>query len=439
MATCGVLKPAATAALLVALLAAGCASPGPLATLPEPEWKVRMERILDERVSGDFIATPLDDVVAYLRNLKKVNIIVDSTAVRNRDNLDVTIRLEKVKLRTMLKWTLALLDLTYVVENGAIVITSPRLIETYREQQRPLGDRLHDPVSLEFADATLEQVLAFFAKSLGPCRSALVVDPIAAAAAKGKTVTLKLKDVRLGDGLRQALAPLELDTVVEEDAVVISSAERRRANRLARELLRAPEAEKDIAAALAEPVSFDFIATPLADVLAFLRNLKKIDIVVDQRTVPRLGDLDITLKLEKVPLRDALDWVLRLCDLGYDVRDGVVFVSTKQGLQEHELARPVVYDAAEWKALDALMERRISFDFIATPMPDVVAFLRNWTKSNIVLDRRDLPRRTVTLKVKKMKLKTALGWACQQVGAAYTVKDGLIYIAAPVRAAAMAK
>ena len=94
----------------------------------EAKWKKDLEVKLEERVSFDFIATPLDDVVAFLRQLRRVNIVVDKAAIEGRGNLDLTLRLEKVKFRDALEWALRLLDLKYTLENGAIYISTKEKI-----------------------------------------------------------------------------------------------------------------------------------------------------------------------------------------------------------------------------------------------------------------------------------------------------------------------
>jgi hypothetical protein len=99
----------------------------------EAKWRQELERKLEEPISFDFIATPLDDVVAFLRNLKKVNIVVDKAAVQNRGGLDVTLRLDKVKFRDALAWILRLLNLGYTLEDGTIYISTKEKIEASKK------------------------------------------------------------------------------------------------------------------------------------------------------------------------------------------------------------------------------------------------------------------------------------------------------------------
>jgi tetratricopeptide (TPR) repeat protein len=97
----------------------------------EQKWKQKLNQVLDSEVSFDFIATPLDDVVAFLRSLKKVNIVIDKASLADRaGGLDVTLKLEKVKFRDALEWVLRLLNLKYTLENGAVYISTTEKINS---------------------------------------------------------------------------------------------------------------------------------------------------------------------------------------------------------------------------------------------------------------------------------------------------------------------
>jgi len=106
--------------------------------------------------------------------------------------------------------------------------------------------------------------------------------------------------------------------------------------------------KKDLNAILEQPVSFDFIATPLDDVVAFLRQLKNVNIVVDKKSVAELGGgLDVTLRLDKVKFKDALEWVLRLINLKYTLQDGVIFISTKEKIGQTTQTVTRFYDVTD--------------------------------------------------------------------------------------------
>ncbi|MFH1732442.1 MAG: hypothetical protein ABIF82_12445, partial [Planctomycetota bacterium] len=192
---------------------------------------------------------------------------------------------------------------------------------------------------------------------------------------------------------------------------------------------------------LAEPVSFDFIDTPIDDVVAFLINLGGVSVVVDKEAVEGRGALDVTLRLDKVPYDQALAWVCGLLDMGYTVTDGAIYVASRERLAAWEKAPTAAYDAKEWKPVEAAMNKPISFDFKGVSFDDFIAFLRARAKLKISRAAAARPSKIdrIALEVKDMKVKFALAWACHQLDLAYTVKDGAVFISTPDRIAAMMK
>jgi len=82
-----------------------------------------------------------------------------------------------------------------------------------------------------------------------------------------------------------------------------------------------------IAQALAERVSFDFIATPLDDVVAFLQNLLAVNIIIDRPSVLEAETLDITLKLNEVAVRSALNHICRQLRFYWHVQDEAIILA----------------------------------------------------------------------------------------------------------------
>jgi hypothetical protein len=106
--------------------------------------------------------------------------------------------------------------------------------------------------------------------------------------------------------------------------------------------------KRELQAKLQEPVSFDFIATPLEDVVSFLRNLKNVNIVVDKQAVAdRGGQLDVTLRLNDVKFEDALEWILRLVNLKYTLENGAIYVSTQEKIGESQKTVTRYYDVTD--------------------------------------------------------------------------------------------
>ena len=75
-------------------------------------------------------------------------------------------------------------------------------------------------------------------------------------------------------------------------------------------------------------VTFDFVETPLADVMNFMQALLGVNMVVD----PGLNkQATVTLRANEMPVGQALQWIARLAGAKVDVRDGAVVVEPARG------------------------------------------------------------------------------------------------------------
>jgi tetratricopeptide (TPR) repeat protein len=80
--------------------------------------------------------------------------------------------------------------------------------------------------------------------------------------------------------------------------------------------------------------------------------------------------------------------------------------------------------------LRAALQRKVSFDFIETPLGDVLGFLSQLVDQTIVLDTEAIrdEHPTVTLRVSDMRLEAALGWICKLTGLKYGLRDEAIFV-----------
>ena len=88
----------------------------------------------------------------------------------------------------------------------------------------------------------------------------------------------------------------------------------------------------------------------------------------------------------------------------------------------------------EWKKLIiAKMQRKISVNFVDTPLAEVVETLRKFIGVSIIIHTESLESvaETITLDLKDMTFKTALEWVLQMVGLNWTLYNEAIFIAAP--------
>lgn len=106
----------------------------------------------------------------------------------------------------------------------------------------------------------------------------------------------------------------------------------------------APAWEREIREKFNKRISFDFVDTPIPDVIAFLSNLTGTNFVLDPAAIQK-GDLPVTLKVNDMRLGAALSWILKLVRLDYVLRDEAAFISTEERLREPTRIR--VYDCRQ--------------------------------------------------------------------------------------------
>ncbi|TWT38016.1 hypothetical protein KOR34_29830 [Posidoniimonas corsicana] len=103
---------------------------------PHSDSSNRIRRALDRRLSSsglDFLDTPLEEVVDFLRNEYEIGIQLDETAL---DDLGigtdehVTVNLRNISLKSALRLMLKQLELTYVVADEVLLITTEDEAET---------------------------------------------------------------------------------------------------------------------------------------------------------------------------------------------------------------------------------------------------------------------------------------------------------------------
>jgi len=80
------------------------------------------------------------------------------------------------------------------------------------------------------------------------------------------------------------------------------------------------------------------------------------------------------------------------------------------------------------------LDKRVSFEFVQTPLSEAVQFLQNLTKVNMIIDPVALDEggnQPITLRVSQMKLELALDWILRLAGLSYMLRDNAIFISSP--------
>ena len=198
-------------------------------------------------------------------------------------------------------------------------------------------------------------------------------------------------------------------------------------------------------------------ATPIDDVLKYIKQAAldgpndpvNLPIYVDPiglQQAERSLNSTISLELEDTPLRVSLAQVLAQLGLAFIVKDDVVFISSPGRIQRERgqtVALPRLL-TPRTKAVLSQLDEPISMSFAnETPLDDVVKYITQATTTlnspgiPIVVDaigleqaRRKL-QLTIQIDLEGLPLKTTLRLLLDQLGLAYTIKDGLLVISSP--------
>lgn len=160
-------------------------------------------------------------------------------------------------------------------------------------------------------------------------------------------------------------------------------------------------------------------------------------VVLDPAVGP-LGRRLVTLDMTRLSASEALKSLCKQAGVAAVERDGALLITTPAR------ARTAYLDQDAWRRLPqpqsprvrAALAKKVSFDCVETPLPDIVSFLSAVLGVHVMLDPQiryaDLPE--LTVRANEMSVGQALRWACRLAGLIYFWHDGAIYITSSERA-----
>ncbi len=291
----------------------------------------KIEKALASPTELQFIETPLSDVVDCLKDYHKIEIQIDKKALDDvgvGTDVPVTADLEGISLRSALALTLRGLELTYVIQDEVLLITTP---EAAGER---LATRVYPLKKSLAVDALSKRDAQRFVEIVKAC-----VQP-GRWAGSGGTGTIAI----FPGGKEPLLAVTQTHEVHEEIAALLEMFRRRG---------QLGTAERKILERLDTVTRLDFIETPLSDVAEYLRDCYDIEVQIDKRCLDDVGvdtNDPITCDLSDVTLRSALRLILRELDLTYVVLDEVLLITVAKDSQSQRHTR--VYPVDDLGAVD---------------------------------------------------------------------------------------
>jgi hypothetical protein len=171
-------------------------------------------------------------------------------------------------------------------------------------------------------------------------------------------------------------------------------------------------------------VSFDFVETPAADALSFLKATLGVNLVV----APGV-DLKqrLTLKVNEMNAGEALRWLARVAGAQVAVKNGAVVVSA-MGKDDAAAGAGGEDNPANRRIAEVLKTKRVSFDFVETPFQDAMSFMQALLNVNVVVAPELRQGHILTLKVTDMEAGKALQWMARLVGAKLDIRDGAVCV-----------
>ncbi len=327
---------------VVVLLAAGqWIGPGnavaqslPVGSVADLAAEQRIESALDAVVEVEFYKTPLTDVVGFLKEHYSVPVILDREALDDLGlavDTPVTISLKGVSLRSFLNILLHQLDLTYMVRDQVLKITTPEgaerelMTRVYAvsdlaiDRTLPLADSTHGGQYDALVELMQETVAPDSWDTFGGVGSHGIH------AAWGLLVVSQTQEVHkqvdaLLAAVRKARQATAQDHPQESDYLPIPLIQGAQA-----------VAYRTIWQALESEVCVEFHDTPLAEVAAFLSEQHGFPVFIDLRALDDVGlgpETPVTCNVEGVSLRCALKAMFAERHLAYVVTDEVLKITT---------------------------------------------------------------------------------------------------------------
>ena len=273
----------------------------------EPPWMAALKKKLEAKISFDFVQTPLRDIVTFLQAITEATIILDENAAADLANPNVTLKVTDMKLDQALGWIVDTVGLKYCLTSRAVFITS-------EEQAKPEVTRYNvADVDLELRDLRSNLKTSFSGYGFHPRHPEgfiFFLGTIFCRDAEGRILEASI--VRPGERVL-----LDRDRLTREQYGTILAGQ-------------GPSWVTDVSKSFDRKVSFDFVETPLRDIVTFLQAITKATIILDENAVADLANPNVTLKVTDMRLGQALGWIVSLVDLTYCFKDGAVFISTEK-------------------------------------------------------------------------------------------------------------
>lgn len=315
--------------------------------------EAHFRKALTESTELDFVETPLIDVIEHIAHKHNLRVMLDRPALDEEGiaaDTPVTVHLSGVSLQSALQLVLRELQLTYMIRDEVLMITTPAraelelIVRVYPVQDLVKTKDPNGKVDYDY-DSLAELILSTVEPttwddvggpgSVRPYRGALVFS---------QTEPVHDQIALLLSGLRKLPAFDAREAAKQSD------------REAAKPLSVTPQAWSDakLRRALKENTSLEYVETPLTDVLDEISRKHKIPIWLDRPDLEEEGiapDIPVTANLKNISLRSALRLLLRDSQLTFQLQDETLMITTP-ARAETEL-KTIIYNVRDLLTLDA--------------------------------------------------------------------------------------
>lgn len=305
------------------------------------DFESRLDRALDTKGDWQLVDMPLGDAAQAIGEKAGVDILIDHRALDEYglgEDEPVTIDLEGVRFESCLNHLLRPLDLTWMVRDEAVWVTTPEeaemayIVRVYpvREIVQPYAgadertwdyDSLIEAITCTITPDTWDDVGG--PASIEPYRGTLIVTH---SPAGHRTISALINH------LHGLIRKYREDPTGMVPPIMVE-----------------PSANAKVRKALEQPITADWSGAPLTDVASALNSQSKVPVLMDVRALEEYGidaDAPVTLKVNRLPLRHALGRLLRPLELTWLVRDETLVITTPEEAEDQLLT--VIYPVAHF-------------------------------------------------------------------------------------------
>ncbi|MBI3839158.1 MAG: hypothetical protein HY288_14660 [Planctomycetia bacterium] len=287
---------------------------------------------LETKVSLEFKETPLQQIANDIAKAHKINVVLDVKSLAEAGIAPDTalgVRIAGVTLRSALNLLLNSVDLTYVIRNEVLLITTTdRASADLTTKSYNVADLVKRGEDADDENCDMDVLEDLLATTIAPSTWDEVGGPGSISAYGNCLVISQTREVhRHIDNLFAALRTLKNapDRAIDKPAWAIDPAE------LA--------AEKQIDAALAKKTEIIVEKMPLGDFADMLRSEEHLSVQLDTKALGDAGvssnGTNVSLSVHDITLDAALALVLQPLDLTTIVRDETLWITTTDAASSH--------------------------------------------------------------------------------------------------------